>query len=198
MATALHIHVVEAPITDKHLLAVLADFPEVGTPALWKAIGVAVDEKRPITDAERAAAEAEDAPLVAIIAETRERVASDMDLVHAAVAAYEVETGSDALRAPFPDGETWDSFVLRQCRNPFMQMALLAPNLYIGESGFVEDDHGINDLQNRPFTIDAETTEIILDAVRNATAPDANVPDAVTVAAFLERHSGKRATIIGH
>lgn len=198
MATSLHIHVVEAPITEDHLLVALSSYPEIGMPALWEAVGKAVDEGRNITSEEQAAAEAVDAPLIARIERARARFAEDGALMAAAIEAYESAAGVTASRVPFPDGTTWGDFVRGECANAFMQMYLLAPRLYIGESYLAEDDHPIHHLAGRPITINEATIAIILDAVGKAADPAANAPNGAVVSAFLARHAGKAAAIIGH
>lgn len=198
MATSLHIHVIEAPITEDHLLVALSSYPEVGMPALWKAVGKAVDEGRDVTDEERASAETEDAPLVARIERARAQFAEDDALMAAAIEAYERTAGVTASRDPFPDGTTWDEFVRGECANAFMQMYLLAPRLYVGESYLAADDHPIYDLVGRPIVLERATIATILDAVGNAADPAANVTDKAVVSAFLARHAGKVAAIIGH
>jgi hypothetical protein len=200
VTTSLHIHVVAPPITDDHLLVVLASTGKHADPALWEAISRAVDESRDMTPEERQVASEADVPHRAALERARVAIASNEELVRATVRRYEEITNSRHGDRCNVDATAPDAYIRSVSTDAFNQMNMLAPSLYICESDMVPDNHGIYDLVYEVFVLDDLSRQTILDAVFEADQadPTRRRPERGAVAAFLAEHAGRKATIIGH
>jgi hypothetical protein len=200
VTTSLHIHVVVPPITEDHLLVVLASTGKHADPALWEAISRAVDENRDMTTEEHRVATEADAPHRAALERARAAIAGNTELVSATARRYEEITSPAHPDRRKVDTTALDAYIRSVSTDAFNQMNMLTPSLYIGESDLAPGDHEIYDLIYEAFVIDDLSTRIILDAVVQADRADPmrRRPECSTLVAFLNEHAGRKATIIGH